>query len=82
MASDLYAVPLSKRPPPGLLDYLQMTVFNAFFMVAMLGLHVLQLYNLVLRISPATLSLYNSLVAWHKDVSRHLLLHLRMTYVT
>lgn len=71
MTGNLYAVPLSKRPPPGLRDYLQVAVFNAFFLLGMLGLHMLQLANLVFRISPATLSIYNSLVAWHKDVSRH-----------
>lgn len=72
MASDLYAVPLSKRPPPGLLDYGQMLAFNAFFMAAMLGLHILQLSSLIFRIHPSTLGLYSSLRAWVKDVSRHL----------
>ena len=69
MANNLYAVPLSKRPPPGPWDYIRIVVFNIFFGLSMLAIHTLQLFNLVFRIFPATVSLYNSLVNWHKDVS-------------
>lgn len=71
MASNLYAVPLSKRPPPGPLDYIHAVVFNTFFGLSMLALHVLQLVNLIFHVHPATLSLYNSCVNWHKDVGNH-----------
>lgn len=69
MTSNLYAVPLSKRPPPGVLDYIHAAVFNTFFGLAMLSVHVLQLFNLIFIISPSTSRIYNKCVNWHKDVS-------------
>lgn len=68
MAS-LYAVPVTKRPPPGVRDYVRITIFNLFFGLSMLAVHTLQLFNLTFRIVPATIPLYNKLVDWHKDVS-------------
>lgn len=68
--SPLYAVPLSRRPPPDIRDWLQTIIFNLFFGAAMISCHVLQLMNLSLfHVHPSTLSIYNTLVDWHKDVS-------------
>jgi hypothetical protein len=69
MGSPLYGVPLDKRPPPDVRDYLQMILFNTFFGLSMIALHTLQLFNLALfRIHPSTRRIYNTIVDWHKDV--------------
>ena len=54
----VYSLPLDKRPPPSISDYIQVFVFNAVFLLGILGLHSVQVFlAMPFYVSQSTLSI-------------------------
>lgn len=76
----IYSLPLSKRPPPSILDYAASLAFNAVFQTGMVGLHVAQLCILPLALSAPTKPYYNALARWTEGLFARLLILIAMVW--
>jgi hypothetical protein len=76
----IYSLPLSKRPPPSILDYAASLAFNAVFQTGMVGLHVAQLCILPLALSAPTKPYYDALARWTEGLFARLLILIAMVW--